>query len=841
MEYSINSAKLTELETDTTAECLWVNIEGIQNIACIGKCISSPTEDPTPAPTKYPTLPSKTPTINPTFDPTLNPTAYPSFDPTTDPSIEPTANPTYNPTVEPTIDPSTSPTTSPSIAPSISPTPSPTRAPTITDAYDYYVQTVYIIRGLTDFEISEMAKSVINTTDDITIIIEEGYVNHNAGSAWELNYFDFMIYIETINEEIIEDIANNQRPASILSDGKDGMKLSAQIRCSQFIGNYIIKKYNEKEFEKAVTTKLQEYFVSMIGITNAENERNASSILFTVESMADSAELLNPPEAEEIPYVFYCLAVITILIGIVGVLALVWNKISIRIGTNIVDDAKWLCVMIFALQFWDFASDINLAIEIWNRDDVWSDVVILIIGILSVIFVSIPYIANLVIAARIKNIIKDNESAKSWFQAHTALFCGLVVLTGGCYAALALVSSNIFGLKLLNSGLTKYELGKLSKIKVFGTVFLENVPQLILQALYTVEIGGITQAVGAAFIASILSVIASTLGYLIDRDTEETIPVLYYVTIQRKGKECQTKMKQDIYDDEEDGMKRRLTIKTHVSHKDITSTLASEMGDDTKQINPEHITNKDKLCFIENRGRTEALGKSLAELCEIQPKAIEIGSTLIHKTGAKVHIVHYVYKSELEIMQTELAEMGQNVTVTANYFTKQLHSSLSKEMKHIFLDHFALNVDKFDVGYYDLVEMKRQTARKFFNINKSSDNNNRSQRNGLLRRMVTYAGLNQIEEKNNNDLRYKFEYAMKQYFNDGDDEYNVKKEEALKLMETLDITQAEEDGSVINKKEKSIEDDGDSVEMVQFSNGFDEGDGTHIDNVTLQHQQSYKL
>ena len=46
------------------------------------------------------------------------------------------------------------------------------------------------------------------------------------------------------------------------------------------------------------------------------------------------------------------------------------------------------------------------------------------------------------------------------------------------------VSSNIFGVRILSSGLTQFELRKLSNIKVFGTVVLENVPQLMLQLLY---------------------------------------------------------------------------------------------------------------------------------------------------------------------------------------------------------------------------------------------------------------------------------------------------------------------------------------------------------------------
>ena len=88
------------------------------------------------------------------------------------------------------------------------------------------------------------------------------------------------------------------------------------------------------------------------------------------------------------------------------------------------------------------------------------------------------------------------------FQEFTAVFCLLVVFTGGCYAALALVSSNAFGLKLLSCGLTQFELKRLTKIKIFGTIIIENIPQLIIQLLYASHIEEFTQAIRLAFFAS---------------------------------------------------------------------------------------------------------------------------------------------------------------------------------------------------------------------------------------------------------------------------------------------------------------------------------------------------
>ena len=110
----------------------------------------------------------------------------------------------------------------------------------------------------------------------------------------------------------------------------------------------------------------------------------------------------------------------------------------------------------------------------WTRSDVLRNKLLLVSAAGSSLFVVVPYVANLLVAARIKSIVGDNESARTWFQSRAPLFTSLVVLTGGAYPALSVVSSNCFGLSILNCGLTRYELRKLLYVKVFNSVLLEN-------------------------------------------------------------------------------------------------------------------------------------------------------------------------------------------------------------------------------------------------------------------------------------------------------------------------------------------------------------------------------
>merc|ERR1719447_1767215 len=92
-------------------------------------------------------------------------------------------------------------------------------------------------------------------------------------------------------------------------------------------------------------------------------------------------------------------------------------------------------------------------------------------------------------------------------------------MTGGCYPALAVVSSNAFGIDLLSSGLTQYEVKRLLTIKIVNSVILENFPQLFFQGLYIwASPAKLTNTVFFASSASLLSVTASLLTYFIDRD-----------------------------------------------------------------------------------------------------------------------------------------------------------------------------------------------------------------------------------------------------------------------------------------------------------------------------------
>ena len=98
--------------------------------------------------------------------------------------------------------------------------------------------------------------------------------------------------------------------------------------------------------------------------------------------------------------------------------------------------------------------------------------------------------------------MQKSPSARAWFGNHLPQFILLCIACAGTYPALGLTNSRLFGLDFFNAGLLTSELHELSKIKIRSTIFMENVPQLIIQVIYSYHIGSLENATILAFIAS---------------------------------------------------------------------------------------------------------------------------------------------------------------------------------------------------------------------------------------------------------------------------------------------------------------------------------------------------
>ena len=145
------------------------------------------------------------------------------------------------------------------------------------------------------------------------------------------------------------------------------------------------------------------YFDSVDVDADADNYESAVTVVIDEHSV-EAMELF-PEDAIVIEqeYIYFVLMGASALFAMVGVLAFIYQ--SGKCLKPKVDSSRWAAWFAFALQFWDFVSDITLSYELWTES--WSgfdsqELLIHISTIGSTAFVVIPYVSNLWIAANIK-------------------------------------------------------------------------------------------------------------------------------------------------------------------------------------------------------------------------------------------------------------------------------------------------------------------------------------------------------------------------------------------------------------------------------------------------------
>ena len=359
--------------------------------------------------------------------------------------------PTQSPTTtrlwirDPTADPSSYPTTS------------PTFRPTNADLYDSYFNIEFMMINLDNMQITKMVEDSIDTTNDIAQLIETAYVEETS-----LPYHVFWLQIKHLNGFEIQNIGDDYLGKFLNAN----ITMNCAMRCAAANCENLLY-LEQNEFEENVEMKLNEYF---------DANENVQTIEFVVESNLESIKIMELYPVDAIDYVFWGLTGLTVMMILFVPFAFMFNKDKLckLPGCHTVDDGKWAALMSFALQFYDFGSDVNLVINTWiYTGNVSNKSLFTIAKYGCTAFVIIPYCVNLLIAAKIKRFVDGNPCAQAYFETKSAIFVAMVMVTGGAYPALAMVSSNIFGLEILSSGITTYELKRFAALKVIGTVVLE--------------------------------------------------------------------------------------------------------------------------------------------------------------------------------------------------------------------------------------------------------------------------------------------------------------------------------------------------------------------------------
>ena len=95
------------------------------------------------------------------------------------------------------------------------------------------------------------------------------------------------------------------------------------------------------------------------------------------------------------------------------------------------------------------------------------------------------------------------------------VFTILVLLSGGCFRALALMNSNLFGLALLSAGLSTLQLQRFRSYHVVATVMMENVPQIVLQYYFLFVLELHTATAFISLVSSIFNILLSILSVVV--------------------------------------------------------------------------------------------------------------------------------------------------------------------------------------------------------------------------------------------------------------------------------------------------------------------------------------
>ena len=153
-----------------------------------------------------------------------------------------------------------------------------------------------------------------------------------------------------------------------------------------------------------------------------------------------------------------------------------------------------------------------------------------------------------------------------------------------------------------------------------------------------------------------------------------------------------------------------------------------------------------------------------------------------------------------------------------------------------------MNGIDFEVGYYDLVGIKRKNVTRHFTISHPSHTKQarpQSRNSGLLRKLISQVRLHQ-DMNNTDNLEDKLEIAMNRYFNDGQGDYDVKRAKALEMMEGMNrntFMENSEDQDLMDMDNDDLL-SGIDVEMIEIlpkRNDLDGGE-SHSESIAMKNQ-----
>jgi len=468
-------------------------------------------------------------TIPPTNLPTLIPTNVPTLIPTSSPSLLPSIVPSNIPTLLP----SNIPTNTPSNIPSNIPTTLPTfyyNYSSINDIsftfsnnnnvqmlYYYFNYNYNFIIHVQNNESLNISSSFIsnqfnllyynlfslnfsNFQSALTNIYIINYIStiKNVLNYYKMSKNNFNLNVTYLNDttnttNTTEQEEQQQRRQLIYNDVNDtSYSISIIKNMSSLINIETLDDYIDY-FNEATNIS---YFIDNVNNDIIEYLNNYFTLTITSNLQINLQVNLNRISVSSVNLnnrlhwwnnVFYLILIITIIIvAIITYFSCLHTKGSLlkcnNCGLVLIDDVKYLNFVNYCLQVIDLICDISFSYHVINLYQIQISPVIIhkIIMIMSILFILLPYIINLILSIKIMlDLIKINKNAKLWFEKYNFIYLSCLMLSGNYYSTLLLISSKLFGLDIFNCGINLFELVNYSYWKIITHILLENIPVFI--------------------------------------------------------------------------------------------------------------------------------------------------------------------------------------------------------------------------------------------------------------------------------------------------------------------------------------------------------------------------
>ena len=173
--------------------------------------------------------------------------------------------------------------------------------------------------------------------------------------------------------------------------------------------------------------------------------------------------------------------------------------------------------------------------------------------------------------------------SKRYFQGYSQFYIAAVFASGDCFVPLWLISSNLFGIPLLNSGLSWSQREKYRAHHLFCVILLRNIPLFVIECYFMFNLGIYSAIVIIGFLATMFSaaVCAVTmLDFYVINKRQIELPFTINLQWEKKRETAGTLSPGDGFEAEDDDEKE---------HHDAMVAISSRSGPSKRRVPDEEV------------------------------------------------------------------------------------------------------------------------------------------------------------------------------------------------------------------------------------------------------------